>query len=275
MATRKVRSIVEFLYANFPSEKTLVHDLIQEHITVIKDLSSKDEEWIYDHYIQPFTDSYNQLVDELHLLIEQKQPICNIQIINGAAGYYIAPSQIGNSTCSTFRDNADIAFKKILLLNNNTKKGLIFERFCIALLRDLGVDTKPTKVSNDKGADIFGFIKNDKSDLKYKYIFDTDVLLLCQCKLFSKPIDTPVIRKLVGDSLFIRFSEIDYIELRHNALHLMVFSYSGFTQPAKEFSKQNKIKLLDFEDIVAVAGALPNLNKTRIKRYLYILNSFL
>lgn len=139
-------------------------------------------------------------------------------------------------------------------------KGILYERFCKTFLNDLGICSELTKASNDKGIDILGSFKANLPDEIGKLVFNDDIYLLIQTKYFKTKIDTPVIRKLVGDSLFIRFDELEYVEIKHNAFHLIVFSHNGFTIPAIKFAERNKIKLFDSVKIAHIISERPNKN---------------
>ena len=138
-----------------------------------------------------------------------------------------------------------------------TNKGKLFEDFCKIFVSDLGINTKVTRASNDKGIDVVGNYKVDFPKNITKLIFSDDIYLLIQTKFYNKPIDTPVIRKLVGDSLFIRFDDLDYVDIRHNAFHLIVFSHKGFTLPARNFAKKNKIMIFDSMQIAHIISEDP------------------
>jgi len=152
-------------------------------------------------------------------------------------------------------------YKEVVSLINKfdseQNKGVVFEDFCKLFLEDLGINCKSTARTNDKGIDILGSFNVKLSEEIGDLVFNEEIYLLIQTKYFNKKIDTPVIRKLVGDSLFIRFDELEYIEIRHNAFHLIVFSHQGFTEPAIKFAKKNKIKLFDSTNIAHIISEKP------------------
>lgn len=86
------------------------------------------------------------------------------------------------------------------------------------------------------------------------------IYLLIQTKYFKQSIDTPVIRKLLGDSLFIRFDELEYLTIKHKAVQLIVFSYVGFNQPSKDFAFKNKVKAFDSRHIAPIISEKPGKN---------------
>lgn len=140
---------------------------------------------------------------------------------------------------------------------NIKNKGVVYEKFCKIFLNDLGIKSELTRGSNDKGIDIIGSFNANLPDEIGKIVFNDDIYMLIQTKYFNKKIDTPVIRKLVGDSLFIRFDELEYTQIKHNAFHLIVFSHNGFTVPAIKFAEKNKIKLFDSTKIAHIISEKP------------------
>ncbi|GGD30912.1 hypothetical protein [Flavobacterium orientale] len=54
------------------------------------------------------------------------------------------------------------------------------------------------------------------------------------------------------------FDELDYVDIRHNAFYLIVFSHNGFTQPAKDFAFKNKIMIFDSTQLAHIISEDPN-----------------
>ena len=141
----------------------------------------------------------------------------------------------------------------------------IFAHF---FLIDMGLNAKPTKYSNDKGIDIKASYKINLPEKLNEYFINDEIYVLAQAKFYNKPIDTPVIRKLVGDSLFIRFSDLEYIEIAHNAVHLIVFSHKGFTAPALAFAKKNKVIVMTSQKIIRLLSNKIEPYKTETWKYI-------
>lgn len=269
----RIQKVAYYIYSNFNEEIVIsVSDFILKKIDDFSIFIKKDKDWISDNLIESSHRNHAEIIKELNNIINSSQPRSKIILEQKISDTYIRFSNFGKSINYDIQKEYSKILDKLLLVSNNSLKGKIFENFCILLLRDLNIKTYATKSSNDKGIDIVGELLNDNDELKFKYLFHENVLLLCQCKFYNNTIDTPVIRKLVGDSLFIRFSELDYLKVRHNALHLLVISYNGFSQPAKEFSNRNKVKILEGKDIISIAASIPNLKKSRSYRYLNYIN---
>jgi Restriction endonuclease len=98
------------------------------------------------------------------------------------------------------------------------------------------------------------------------------IAFLSQVKFYDSPVDTSYIRKLIGDSLFIRFDKETHIHIRHNPVYLIFFSHSGFTEEAKRFAQENKICLIDSEFIIDLICSVTN--SMELKSVSFLLNFY-
>lgn len=212
-----------------------------------------------DDLIDKYSDTRTTYFRKLIIAISSTNKNNNFQKIvleERIDGYYIE-QKLNNK-------DVGVKYKEVIQLiekiggPNVRNKGILYEKFCNFFLNDLGIHSTLTRASNDKGIDILGSFKSNLPDEIGKLVFNDDIYLLVQTKYFSKKIDTPVIRKLVGDSLFIRFDELEYLDIKHNAFHLIVFSHNGFTLPAIKFAEKNKIKLFDSVKIAHIISEKPD-----------------
>jgi HJR/Mrr/RecB family endonuclease len=240
MKTNEIRRIIsELISYKWVGPKRL--DLLMlEIIDSSKHYSASDKETYLDSLTDANSREFNKLIIEIGRLNLDNHDCQIINLIDDIDGYYLERAQ---------DDDLDLYEQAIEKIDSfelfKNKKGTWFENFCISFLKDFGIDCKPTATSNDKGIDIYGSYKSNVNPVIGKLIRNEEIYILGQAKYFKEKVDTPVIRKLVGDSIFIRFDDLDYVEIKHNAVHLIVFSRNGFTEPAIKFAKKNKIELFD------------------------------
>jgi hypothetical protein len=206
-----------------------------------------------EKYCDQNTVYFRRLIKQI-IKINENNSFQKIELFEELDGFYVIKSNKEESISLKY----DQVIKVIKKIEKAKNKGKTYEHFCKLFLYDLGINSIVTRASNDKGIDILGSYKVDFPLNITKLIFNEDIYLLTQTKYYNKPIDTPVIRKLVGDSLFIRFDELDYVNIRHNAFHLLVFSHNGFTEPAREFAIKNKIMIFDSTQIAHIISDDPN-----------------
>lgn len=216
-----------------------------------------DLELACEKYCDINTSQFKRLINCIES-VNRENSFKKIEIIEEYDGFYV--EKVSNDILVTekYKEVCSI-FDKIESLTMNSR-GTYYEKFCKLFISDLGIDTEVTRASNDKGIDVLGKYKANFPKGLTQLVFSDEIYLLIQTKFYNKPIDTPVIRKLVGDSLFIRFDELEYINIRHNAFHLIVFSHKGFTEPAKDFAKRNKVMTFDSIQVAHIISEEPNNN---------------
>lgn len=210
-------------------------------------------EYIIDNYGDSKNKNFSRLIKQIESVNDFNPEFQKINIYDEVDGYYIEKCKPSNEQSQKYYD----VIQLLNSLDSKKKKGTIYEEFCKLFLEDLGIKCTKTAVTNDKGIDILGNFKVKLSEEIGELVFNEEIYLLIQTKYYNKKLDTPVIRKLVGDSLFIRFDELEYLEIRHNAFHLIVFSHKGYTDPAIQFAIKNKIKLFDSTKIAHIISEQP------------------
>lgn len=248
----KVNDIVNLIISYNWSGSIIIEDIILEiSYELISDVEIREK--IIDDYADAKSKNFQKLIKHIESVNKSNIAFQKITIDERIDGYYIE-KQKGNPLHS---NKYNEVINLINRFENEKSKGVVYEEFCKLFLEDLGISCNLTAVTNDKGIDILGKFKVKLSEEIGDLVFNEEIYLLIQTKYFNKKIDTPVIRKLVGDSLFIRFDELEYIEIKHNAFHLIVFSHLGFTEPAKKFADKNKIKLFDSTNIAHIISEKP------------------
>lgn len=253
MRVKDIRSVIDIIISSTWYGKERIDDLIIKIVYNSPSLQI-DRDLLLDELADSSTNAFEKLVKIVQSTIEENKNFNKIQLFKEVDGIYIQ-KQHKNIKVDTKYDEV---IQVINDFENEKNKGIIYEKFCQAFLEDLGIKCSSTKASGDKGIDIQGsYLVNFKDDIA-NLVFNEEIYLLVQSKYFAGPIDTPVIRKLVGDSLFIRFDELEYLTIRHNAVHLIVFSHNGFTQPAKDFAKKNKVKIFDSRHVAHIISEKPD-----------------
>ncbi|PYG50070.1 restriction endonuclease [Pantoea sp. AG1095] len=253
MKYKDIRFLINILFSYHWEGRVRSDYLFMELIDSMDDISLSNKEEYIDALTDPNSSHHERFLKDILKKIKQNEDCPIISLHDEADGIYLS-KKIND------RDSLFISvIKKIESFElHGKRKGFWFELFCIAFLRDFGIECKSTQNSNDKGIDIFGSYKTNLNNFIGKLIVNEDIYILGQAKYFLEKVDTPVIRKLVGDTIFIRFDEVEYIEIKHNAVHLMVFSRNGFTDPAIEFAKKNKIELFDQSRIAHLIANNPD-----------------
>lgn len=253
MIHKSTQHIVNLLISHNWNGNLRIDKVIIDVIITNFDVDEIDD--LVDKYSDTNTQYFKRLIQSI-IRINENNNFQKIILEERYDGYYIEQKLKDILVSKKYKDV--IKFIESFDSPSVKNKGILYENFCRVFLNDLGINSKLTPVSNDKGIDILGSFNTNLPDEIGKLVFNEEIYLLVQTKYFKTKIDTPVIRKLVGDSLFIRFDELEYAEIKHNAFHLIVFSHNGFTQPAIKFGKKNKIKLFDSVKIAHIIAEKPN-----------------
>ncbi|WP_369765399.1 restriction endonuclease [Flavobacterium sp. WC2429] len=252
MTIKVIKSIVDIIISVSWEGKKRIDNLIVEYVINSSELKI-DKDILIDELGDPNTVSYLKLIKTIEATIFQNINFTKVQLFEEIDGFYLQKKHCNLAIDEKYNE----VVKFINKIEHEPNKGIAYENFCKTFLEDLGIVCEVTKASGDKGIDVLGSYLVDFKDEIANLVFNERIYLLVQTKYFGTSIDTPVIRKLVGDSLFIRFDELDYLTIKHNAVHLIVFSHNGFTQPAIEFAKKNKVKLFDSMQIAHIISELP------------------
>lgn len=264
-----MRKISKHIIRHLEADDILLTDWITQNLNTLSEITDNvvSEDEIFDELCDFNHTSYSKLIKELEKQISENQPMDRISLNQDADGIRVTISDFGKSIDCKLSKTIFEMFKKIENIKE-MDKGIFYENFCSNFLEDIGMESSVTKASNDKGIDILAkyktYLNKDWSHL----VFDDYVYLLGQAKFYNTKIDTPILRRLVGDSIFLRFDQIDYIEVAHNAIHLVVFSHNGFYDAAIEFARKNKIMRMSTEQMVSVLCAQKKPLETKSVMYL-------
>ena len=149
-------------------------------------------------------------------------PIINDEIIGAKRNlenedwFIFIASQIEKSCLNAIKN------KTLDNKSQNYKKGIIFENYCMEILKENGWKVKATPNTGDQGVDLIASINN---------------LRICiQCKNHKKAVGNAAVQEISAGKLYWKGS------------HAVLVSKSGFTKSAQKLARANKVKLLnDFE----------------------------
>tara|TARA_B100000900_G_scaffold414704_1_gene442131 strand:- start:803 stop:1672 length:870 start_codon:yes stop_codon:yes gene_type:complete len=149
-------------------------------------------------------------------------PIINDEIIGAKRNlenedwFIFIASQIEKSCLNAIKN------KTLDNKSQNYKKGIIFENYCMEILKENGWKVKATPNTGDQGVDLIASIDN---------------LRICiQCKNHKKAVGNAAVQEISAGKLYWKGS------------HAVLVSKSGFTKSAQKLARANKVKLLnDFE----------------------------
>jgi HJR/Mrr/RecB family endonuclease len=256
MKIAEIRNFAEIISRLFDSSECLLTDWITANIDVLEEETdnSLTQDVIFDHFADEATANFDKMVKELERIINHQDPINRILITKEIDGTTINLNSLGRKT-NVFESTKLRKYFDTIEDWNKNDKGIFYEHFTKMFLIDLGLDADITKVSGDKGIDILAKHKTKLKEDLGQLVFNDYVYLLAQVKFLNKKADTPLVRKLLGDSLLLRFDRIDYVEIAHNAFHLLFFSHLGFTHAALEYARENKIMTMDTEQIISIISS--------------------
>lgn len=143
-------------------------------------------------------------------------------------------------------------------------KGDLYEFFCQKWFAEFCDVIKKTPSSNDKGIDLIGKVTIDSR--VNAIVNNLECKVIVQTKLFSGKVDTPVIRALLGDVLFLTYDDSE-VNIFSPTL-LCVCGHAGFTQGAISFAKKYGVILLDSKDMIRIISEMGDLQQFECIKYL-------
>ncbi|MBT2616122.1 MULTISPECIES: restriction endonuclease [unclassified Bacillus (in: firmicutes)] len=241
------RKISKYIMNNFnDNKKELSQYLFENCHSVVENLKLSIEP---DDIIFTIADSNNldfqEFVKVLKEEIKKAGGRSKFNLITNHFTCYLEKSTLGISIDNGLKQMLEDKLNEIKQFQNSH---IIYEKFCALFLQDYKCsNVNITTSSNDLGIDITGeyIFESVANNLLLDLLMPQKISLLSQVKFYDSLVDTSYIRKLIGDSLFIRFDQEKYVHIRHNPVYLIFFSHSGFTEEAKRFAHDNKIRLID------------------------------
>ena len=275
ISNKKIDIISNYVFDNFNNERmklinylsSIIDEILETRVINLSDEEIGDLCWVESN-------SFIQVAKNLINMSNEKKFKSNIIITNGI-DYYIENTIFGTKRLNAERDTLINVFNKIGYLPKK-KKGDIFERFCSLFLEDIGVESEVTPSTGDEGVDILGTININVDNPFFKFVFDSKIYLLAQVKCYdeNRKVDTPIIRHLIGDGVFYKNNKFNNkINIASIPLYLMIFSYSGFTNPAKNFAKENNVVVIKGNEMIDIICNFDDFYCLKSVKYLLAVSS--
>lgn len=268
---REIRKLTDYIIENFKYDKIKLEnyllDNLQQWISILPHYS---EEEIFDRISDDGLDKIFKTGKEY--LKKFTLPKINFKDEYGV--YIIKTTKFGEKVDMS---NKKILLKKINEIKKLSNKGDYYEEFCSLFLEDFGFDAATTE-HQDNGIDIIAMIKNKFQEKPINEILkDKNIYLLGQAKYLNKPVDIPVIRSLIGDSIFYSFSPNtislsgktnEEIKINNSPNYLCVFSHNGFTSSAKRFAKKHGVVLFTSNQLIDIICSYKEEDNLKSKKML-------
>lgn len=258
------KKILSFIQENFHADdERELADFINENVEDILEYCSVKEDnkdSFIDDYCYNSSPKLEELAKELSENNIEEFSRINILLRNGF--YYITLSDYARNRDCKLVDNY-VAILDELCVSERQDKGLIYEQFCQKWLQEYCDEVKLTPKSNDKGIDIIGKMVAVTSFNELKNI---QVQLLVQVKFYKNRVDVPVMRHLIGDSIFLSFAKEECSIFKPTLL--CVISHCGFSKMAINFANDNHIFLLESKKMISLLEKKGHLNEFECIKYL-------
>lgn len=240
------KKILDFIQERFQlSEEVELAEFINDNIESIMencDIKEDKRDIFIDDFCYNSSPKFEDFAEEIYSNNTDEFSRIKIQLRDGF--YYLSLSDYARNSDCKLVDNY-IAKLDALCISEKQDKGIKYEEFCQKWLKEYCDEVKLTPKSNDKGIDIIGeiFARTSFDELK-----KIQIQLLVQVKLYKNKVDVPVMRHLVGDSIFLSFARCDCSIFKPTVLS--VISHSGFSKKAKNFAKDHHILLIDSKKMI-------------------------
>ncbi len=272
MKNKRISKVIyKHIESSFNSDETIeLADYIRENSDVLIrecDLNDDEKECFLDECADNASDNFEKIADEIYKIHENKD-FSRVLLFKENGFFYIKKSNFAiNSDCAAIDKYYDILNQ--LSASEDKSKGRKYEEFCERWLREFCNDTYLTPGSNDKGIDLVGTFEVDAGfDRHHSF---SSIQLLVQVKLYQSPVDTPVIRQLISDSLFQSFSENGFSMFKPTAF--CVIGHNGFNNEATKFAKEHHVMLFDSKMMLnMLAEKNQQLDSIECIKYLKTLN---
>lgn len=268
MKIKELKIIINYIINNFDSTKIRVDKYIFNNAEkLIEELNlNYSTSKLLDELGDISNKEYNKFIERFDLILKKKGAKARVNISKDGIFPEIELSEFGKKINTGERKSIIKLLNKLDDLDDY-KKGIKYEEFCSLFLRDIGFETKLTPQSNDEGIDILGKFNVFNDNNLFQNYFYTQGYLLVQAKYYSKKVDIPIIRNLIGNSLLIKF-ENNEVNISHSPTILLCISHSGFTKRAYKFSKANNISLITSNDIADLICTIENSKRLKCLNYI-------
>lgn len=248
------KKIINYICDNFhESETTLSDYLCKNSSTIVQQLELPYEDDIFYYTIGDInSNDYKNFVELFKKELNNLSTSSKIILKEDLDDYNLTNSIYGKNINLDIKNNL---FENLNSLKNLPQAPLLYESFCGEFFKDMGFqEVEVTRSSNDFGIDIVAILPLPSLN----HLLPEKLTIIAQVKYYETQLDTSFIRKLIGDSLFIKFDSFTYTNVSHDPLCLYLIGHNGFTKEAKLFAVKNGVKLLDSQDICDFLSSLEN-----------------
>lgn len=202
-----------------------------------------------DEFIETLCDStskeFLKLVEQLNNLIEEQGESSKVALEYSPPYYYIQNTEFGKNAHNG--KYGELLKKLDFIFNQITDNGMFYQKFCCMFLNDLGIKSFETPQSGDNGIDIISEVTINFENEILNHFIQKTMLLLVQVKFHQAEIDSSIIRHIIGDSLFYKFSKSNIMS---KPIQLAVISHKGFTLKARQLAGNHGIILIDSKKMI-------------------------
>ena len=275
--TKKLtKKLYRFVNETLKSDSVELCEFISSNIESIKqslDITEDDYELVSNRFTDSMDEEYEFFATVFAKLCEGPNNRLKVSVIEGS--YFVGLNDYARNTDQKLIDRY---FEVLQLLCDSEYKEspfykdfpLYYEEFCKKWFEYFCREVKTTPVTNDKGIDLLGVISDSK--IISSIAKDLEVSFIAQIKLYASPVDTSVVRKILGDALLLTFdNSLESVCNEVNVFSptiIFVIAHSGFTKDAHAFARSKRIILLDSKDMLRIIAYKNDLKKYDCIRYL-------
>ena len=270
------KKLYKFANENLESDAIELCEFINGNIKSIRnslDITEDDYELVSNRFTDSFDEAYEEFAQYFRKLCQGPNNRLNFLVLEGS--YYIELNEYARNSDQKLIDHYFGVLQ--LLCDSDYKESpyyksfpVYYEEFCKKWFENYCKEVKTTPVTNDKGIDLLGVVSNSR--IISSIAEDLEVSFIAQIKLYATPVDTSVIRKILGDALFLTFdNSADSFCNEVNVFSptiIFVVAHSGFTKEAKAFARSKRIVLLDSRDMLRIIAYKKDLKQYDCIRYL-------
>lgn len=263
---RLIKGIYNYLNQNFNGEDVELSVCIAEHIANICDVNGFDSDE-YEYILDTYTDNIavlysSELIPEFSELCSGNNNRLSIRKFEGI--YYLCLNEYAKNYDNSLVDKYCDLLQKLCEMENKQYSSEAYEEFCQKWFSEFCKEVHTTPKSNDKGVDLIGVLKS--SSLPDSITANNEIRMVAQVKLYDHTVDTPIIRRLLGDVVFLTFDDSDICVFAPTVL--VVIGHKGFTKAATEFAKKYNVVLLDSRDLIRILSFMGDLESFSCIKYL-------
>ncbi len=256
MKKKIVKCLYEYVNKHYQGEKVELCKFIGDNIDPIANainLTADDYEIVLDSCTDNTSEIYlSEFVPLFSKFCDGKDNRILLSEFEGS--FYLCLNEYAKNYDSNLVDHYYELLQK-LCKSEIHDSSIKYEQFCKLWFQVFCKAVSTTPTSNDKGVDLVGVLAD--STIIDQISPNKEIHMLAQIKLFDKPIDTPIIRKFLGDVLFLTFDEGGISIFAPTVL--FVVGHNGFTNAAKAFGCKHNVILLDSRDLIRIISCLGDL----------------